>query len=228
MSLKLPFTVTCRVLVCLDEVDRQRLAQSGELCEEIFGLTAAEMDTLLTSKHFYALRTQYLVKRIPLLSLFKDGLVGRVRAYNRLLRQNILVGQRRFSKWKLPAENDGVIWEEPAFWYPLDEPSVEYWLAVQSMQKELLKHSLARQLKRRSKYHYHQSSTFLFENCSSAIASTAFTLEHQFARALLKQSLSFSAAPTDDSDSDSDSISLASIASSVQSKISFFETLAIN
>jgi hypothetical protein len=175
------------------------------------------MNELLFSRHFFKLRKKFLVQKLLILSLFQDGFTGRVRAYNKLLKRNILLGQRRFSQ-----ANFGFS-EEAVFSYPLDEPSVGYWQAVQAMQKQLLKHTLARLLRKRSQFHCHQASTFLFENCSNSIASTAYRLDHQFAKVLLKQNLAFPADPDD-----SDSISFVSIESSVQSKISFYEALKIN
>ena len=216
MSLNLPFTVVCRVLACMDAEERQRVTL---VSSEVFGLSPGEMERLLDSGHFARLHRHFLLQKVPLTSLFQDGLSGRVRTYNKLLKRNILIGQRRFSNPSLNfAEST-----EPAFSYPLDEPSVNYWQAVQTMQRELLKHSLARQLRRHARFHCHQQSTFLFEKCSSSIASASFRFDHQFAKILLKQNLSFSG---DDAD---DSISLTSIssASSVQSKISFFEALSI-
>ena len=212
MSLKLPFTVTCSVLACMEAEDRERLRTA-----ELFDLSPEEMDSLLASRHFFKQRKRFLEQKVHLFSLFQDGLTGRVRAYNKLIKRNILFGHRRYSRANLS------LCEEAENLYPLDEASVGYWLSVQAMDKLMLKHKLARLLQKRSKFHCHQASTFLFENCSNTIASTAYRLEHQFAKALLKQNLCFSV----DLD-DSDSISLASIASSVQSKISFYEALSIN
>ncbi len=220
MTLNLPITVTCSVLACMEAEDRERLKLEEKLCTELFDLKLEELGEVLASRHFNKIRRRFLLQKVPLLSLFKDGLRGRVRAYNKLLKRNILLGQRRFStSWT----DNPSLYEEPVFTYPLDEPSVGYWQAVQAMQKQLLKHSLARLLRKRSRFHCHQASMFLFENCSTAIASTAYRLEHQFAKVLLKQNLSFP-----EEHDDSDSISFVSITSSVQSKITFYEALSIN
>lgn len=230
MSNRLPLVVTCNVLACLEGEDRRRLVEDERLCWGLFGASSAEINELLKSPSFFQQRFQYLVRLPLLLGLFEGGLKGRVRRYNRLAKRDIIKSPLRFSSLKCPfpglsgypplLRQNQMLQNEPAYYYPIDEASVGYWNNVRIQNQRLAQALIGQFLRKRPWAHHHQPSTFLFENCDARIATQAYHFEHQYARALLNLNLN------PQIEDESDSISLVSITSSVQSKISFYEQLA--
>ena len=191
--LNLPFDILIQIIVRLDESDFEL---DSEVLEQILGLSNGHLSVLKKMNFYRTLKFKNGLNNRNLLNLFDGGHSRRVKKYNLLVNHMILRGPDRFASLTAPyathkfllereSENDT---REPAFYYPIDVPSVEFWDRVRETERMLKRFEIARLWKKRV---LEMETTVLHHHIDDTISFLAFRMEHRFAKVLLIQNLHF-------------------------------------
>lgn len=186
-----PSDVGVQILVRIIGDDETDIHVAGEL----LGFARADLDSLLQSKYFKRLKFNFLTQAHNLLHLFEGGHKRRVRKYNDLVRRLILRSPERFVSLTAPYATHKFLMErdsedrtrEPAFYYPIDVPSVDFWNQVYDTQRMLTRFKVSAFWRLREKRRIHEVDVKDFVD--DAISSTVFRMNHQYAKVLLIHNL---------------------------------------
>ena len=191
----LPCDIGLNVLVRLDE-DTAEIVFVGEL----LGFSEEEMALIKSSGYYKSLKFYLLKSNHNIIELFAGGHGKRVKRYNLLVKRLIIRSPERFTSLTAPYMTHKFLPEtdsedetrEPAFYYPIDGPSVEFWNRVFDTEKMLTRFKVASLWKRREDHRIGQEDKMEnLHQVDDSISAVAFRMEHQFARVLLLQNLHF-------------------------------------
>lgn len=185
-----------------------RIEQDSEIGDDveflyILGLSGEDLKSVRTSHHFKRLKLSLLMRNLNLLNLFEGGHGNRVKKYNKLVKRLILRSPVRFKSLTAPYESHKFLPEdtsddetrEPAYYYPIDGPSVDFWNRVYETERMLNRFKVATLWRDREERILNDNTVHLANHqqheCIVAenISGLAFKMEHQFAKVLLLQNL---------------------------------------
>lgn len=160
----------------------------------IVGLDEFDLEYLKSCGFYRSLKFNLLKSNHNISELFIGGHKKRVKKYNVLVRKLVLRSPERFASLTapyashkfLPESHSDCTTREPAYYYPIDVPSVEFWNRVHETDKMLMRFKVANLWKRRESFHEEET-----KHVDDRIANLAFRMEHQFAKILLLQNLHF-------------------------------------
>lgn len=163
---------------------------------EVVGLDQDDLEYLKSCGYYKNVKFNLLKNNHNLLCLYAGGHKKRVKSYNILVRRLILRSPERFSSLTAPYSTHKFLPEsfsdaetrEPAFYYPIDGPSVDFWNRVHDTDKLLMRFKVANLWKRRESFNEEIKRE---PNVDDSISNLAFKMEHQFAKVLLLQNLHF-------------------------------------
>lgn len=183
-----PLDVGIQILVRLEGDDDQI---DFEAVGRLLGFDRDDLESLRTSQHFKRLKFSLLERNHNLLHLFEGGHKRRVKKYNLLVRRLILRSPERFSSLKAPYTTHKFLIErdsedstrEPAYYYPIDKPSVEFWNQVYETQRLLTRFKVSAFWRQREKRAIEEAEN---RKCvDDCIASKVFRMNHQYAKIIL-------------------------------------------
>lgn len=190
----LPSDIGLHILVRLDEDETEIL-----FVGEILGFTEKEMTLVKASGYYKSLKFYLLKSNHNLKDLFAGGHRKRVKRYNLLVKRLILRSPERFASLTAPYSTHKFLPEsasedetkEPAYYYPIDGPSVEFWNRVHDTEKMLTRFKVASLWKRREDRICQEDKPENLHHVDDSLSAVAFRMEHQFAKVLLMQNLHF-------------------------------------
>lgn len=192
-----PCDVGVQILVRLDdETESTDILFFGEL----LGFTEDDLNLLKTSGYYKALKFCFIKNNVHLIDLFAGGHRKRVKKYNILVKRLILRSPERFFSLTAPYSMHKFLPEidseeetrEPAYYYPIDRPSVEFWNRVHDTERMLKRFQVASLWKQREeKMGKDDGKPEMMHHVDDSLSAIAFRMEHQFVRVLLLQKLHF-------------------------------------
>lgn len=191
--LNIPFDVAIQIILRLDENDNEF---DYEAVEGVLGFAEGELKVLRGMNFYKTLKFTNILNNRNLLHLYDGGHAKRVKKYNLLVRHLILRGPDRFASLTAPYATHKFLLEsesedgtrEPAFYYPIDRPSVEFWDRVHETERMLKRFEVARLWKKREEKVVEMES---IHHVDDSISFLAFRMEHRYAKVLLIQNLHF-------------------------------------
>lgn len=192
LNFVLPLDVAFQILARLDIENDVDLLVVGE----IVGLDQDDLEYLTSCGYYKNIKFNLLRCNNNLCDLYAGGHKKRVKKYNILVRKLILRSPERFASLTapysthkfLPESFSDNVTREPAFYYPIDEQSVEFWNRVHDTNKMLMRFKVANLWKQRESI---SGENRREPNVDDSISYLAFRMEHQFAKVLLLQNLHF-------------------------------------
>ena len=202
----LPTEISLQIIVRLDgdgETCMENVVNSG-----IFGFTSNELSNLRSSIFYKALKFDLLKKNPSLVGLFDKGHKGRVQRYNKLVRGLVLRSPERFVSLTAPyithkflpdRTNFDDQTKEPAYYYPIDEQSVDFWNRVYETERMLKRFKVASLWKRSQQKILSDCDNLVLRlqkniheyGVNDSISGLAYKMEHLFAKVILFQNLHF-------------------------------------
>lgn len=191
-----PSDIGLQVLVRLNDESETEILFVGKL----LGFTEDEMALIKASGYYKSLKFCLLKSNYNLRALFAGGHRKRVKRFNTLVKRLILRSPERFYSLNAPYSTHKFLPEldsedetrEPAYYYPIDVPSVEFWNRVHDTERMLTRFKVASLWKRRKdRYFQDDRSEIILHHVDDSLSAVAFRMEHQFARVLLMQNLHF-------------------------------------
>ena len=127
-----------------------------------------------------------------IIHLFEGGHKRRVKQYNNLVSQSILLGPERFTDLSVPLREKTFLLEdgsdlrtcEPKYYYPTDEPSIEFWNQVHETERMMARLKFARFWRQRA-------MPLIKDPVNETISPVVFKMNHQYAKVLLLHNLHF-------------------------------------
>lgn len=205
-NILLPIEITLQIIVRLDgdgETCLENIVNSG-----IFGFTSNELSNLRSSIFYKALKFDLLKKNQNLVGLFDKGHKGRVQRYNKLVRGLVLRSPERFVSLTAPYITQKFLpdrtnfddeTKEPAYYYPIDEQSVDFWNRVYETERMLKRFKVASLWKRSQEKIMGDCDDLVIRlqknihefGVNDSISGLAYKMEHLFAKVILFQNLHF-------------------------------------
>lgn len=193
----LPCDVGVHVLVRLDD---ETETEMRFVCQ-LFGFSDIDLALLKASRYYKHLKFYLLKNNNNLIDLFTGGHRKRVKKYNKLVKRLILRSPERFVSLTAPYATHKFLPEmdseddtkEPAYYYPIDGPSVDFWNRVHETERMLKRFKVASLWKKREDRieHDDKPEMVVLHQVDESLSAVAFRMEHQFARVLLMQNLHF-------------------------------------
>lgn len=189
----LPTDIGWNVLILLDNDNDTELLFAGEL----LGFTEEDLAAIKGSGYYKTKKFYLLKTNANLTYLFAGGHRKRVKRYNFLVKHLILRSPERFSSLTAPYSSHKFLPEidsedetrEPAYYYPIDEPSVEFWNRVHDTERMLKRFTVASLWKRREDRIENDDKPENLHQVDDSLSAVAFRMEHQYAKVLLQQKL---------------------------------------
>jgi hypothetical protein len=190
----LPGDIGLQILVRLNDEETELL-----FVDELLGFTEDEVAVVKASGYYKSLKFALLKSNHTLVDIFAGGHRKRVKRYNLLVERLILRSPERFPSLTAPYSTHKFLLEadsedearEPAYYYPIDYPSVEFWNRVHDTERMLTRFKVASLWKRREDRICHEDIPGNLHHVDDTLSAVAFRMEHQFARILLMQNLHF-------------------------------------
>lgn len=191
-QLILPYDVSLNILVRIDGHDDEYDFLG---LEEILGLDLDEIEEIKATGYYRNMKFYILKTNHGLIDIYSGGHKKRVKNYNILVKRMILRSPERFVSLTAPYSSHKFLLEresetdtrEPAFYYPIDEDSVDFWNRVHDTDRLLKRFQFSNLWRRRNGDGI--SCCCRFEGAGhidDSISGVAFKMEHHFARVLLK------------------------------------------